>query len=163
MTQTPAAQPPGVLTPADFLFHWQAHRRLTRRVIEAFPEDQLFTFTPAPPMRAFGEMAWEIHGVSAYTLNGLVTDVWGEPLWDDRPAQDRATLLAAWDSLSDRIEAELPTVPPTRYAEEKTLAWGPMTAWAAAIGVLDNEVHHRGQGYVYLRALDITPPDFWAR
>jgi uncharacterized damage-inducible protein DinB len=26
--------------------------------------------------------------------------------------------------------------------------------------LIDNEIHHRGQGYVYLRALDIEPPFF---
>jgi uncharacterized damage-inducible protein DinB len=28
---------------------------------------------------------------------------------------------------------------------------------------IDNEIHHRGQGYVYLRALGIEPPPFWER
>jgi uncharacterized damage-inducible protein DinB len=28
---------------------------------------------------------------------------------------------------------------------------------------IDNEIHHRGQGYVYLRALGIEPPFFWTR
>jgi len=28
---------------------------------------------------------------------------------------------------------------------------------------IDNEVHHRGQGFVYLRALGIEPPFFWDR
>jgi hypothetical protein len=28
---------------------------------------------------------------------------------------------------------------------------------------VDNEIHHRGQGYVYLRALGIEPPFFWER
>ena len=37
------------ITPEALLKHWEGHRRLTRRVIDAFPEDQLFTFTPAPP------------------------------------------------------------------------------------------------------------------
>ena len=26
-----------------------------------------------------------------------------------------------------------------------------------------NEIHHRGQGYVYLRALGIEPPPFYER
>lgn len=148
--------------PEAFLAEWLGHRRLTCRVLEAFPEDQLFTFTPAPPMRSFGEMAWEIHGVTTYTLNGLVTETWGEPRWGKFP-QNREALLTAWDDLSARIAMELPSVPPTRYAEEKELAWGPMTALTAVRGVLENEIHHRGQGYVYLRALNIAPPDFWAR
>ena len=29
--------------------------------------------------------------------------------------------------------------------------------------VIDNEIHHRGQGYVYLRALGIEPPPFYDR
>ena len=29
--------------------------------------------------------------------------------------------------------------------------------------VIDNEVHHRGQGYVYLRALGVEPPPFHVR
>ena len=29
--------------------------------------------------------------------------------------------------------------------------------------VIDNEIHHRGQGYVYLRALGIEPPLFYDR
>jgi uncharacterized damage-inducible protein DinB len=28
---------------------------------------------------------------------------------------------------------------------------------------IDNEIHHRGQGYVYLRSLGIEPPPFWER
>jgi uncharacterized damage-inducible protein DinB len=29
--------------------------------------------------------------------------------------------------------------------------------------IVDNEVHHRAQGYVYLRALGIAPPAFYER
>ncbi|HEU4878313.1 MAG TPA: DinB family protein [Gemmatimonadaceae bacterium] len=29
--------------------------------------------------------------------------------------------------------------------------------------IIDNEVHHRGQGYVYLRSLGIEPPPFYVR
>ena len=29
--------------------------------------------------------------------------------------------------------------------------------------IIENETHHRGQGYVYLRALGIQPPFFWKR
>jgi len=33
-----------VETAKDLLKNWQGHRRLTRKVIEAFPEDKLFEF-----------------------------------------------------------------------------------------------------------------------
>ena len=29
--------------------------------------------------------------------------------------------------------------------------------------LIDNEVHHRGQGYVYLRELGVEPPAFYER
>ena len=35
------------ITPDALLAHWQGHRRLTRRVIDAFPDDKLFTFSVA--------------------------------------------------------------------------------------------------------------------
>ena len=47
-----------VLTPGALLDHWQGHRRLTRRVIEAFPEDKLFSFSLGG-MRPFSEMVME--------------------------------------------------------------------------------------------------------
>jgi len=34
-----------VITPSELLEHWQGHRRLTRRMIEAFPEDAFFNHT----------------------------------------------------------------------------------------------------------------------
>ena len=32
------------LSAEEVLKHWQGHRRLTRKTIEAFPEDKLFNF-----------------------------------------------------------------------------------------------------------------------
>ncbi|WP_102126176.1 DinB family protein [Deinococcus planocerae] len=163
MTQIGATLTPSLMTPEYLLAHWQGHRRLTRRIIEAFPEDQLFSFTAAPPMRSFGELAWEMHGVAAYTLGGLVTDDWHEPDWSARPPQEKAALLGAWDELTARMDAELPAVPPARYGEDKALFWGTMSALDTALYAVDNEIHHRGQGYVYLRALGIEPPPFYER
>ena len=153
----------GILTADAFRTNWQGHRHLTRRIIEAFPVDQLFTFTAASPMRPFGELAWECLDVAEYTLNGLVTDAWPTPDMGGQNPQDKRALLAAWDALTERIDAELPTVPVHRYAEEKALFWGTMTAFTAVIYAVDNEIHHRGQGYVYLRALGIEPPAFYDR
>ena len=43
------------------------------------------------------------------------------------------------------------------------MAWGTMSPLESVLYGIDNEVHHRGQGYVYLRALGITPPAFYER
>ena len=162
MTHTTTAPAP-IVTPEGFLAHWQGHRRLTRRVIETFPEDQLFTFTAAPPMRPFGTLAWEIHQVSELTLNGLLTGTWTEPDWRRGTGTDRTELLAEWDALSTRLDADFAAVDPAFFGQQHVLPWGQMSGWAATIYTIDNEIHHRGQGSVYLRALDIEPPAFYER
>lgn len=62
--------------PIDALLqHWQGHRRLTRRVIDAFPDDQLFTHRVGG-MRPFGTMVMELISIGVPMLRGIVTDVW---------------------------------------------------------------------------------------
>ena len=51
------------ITPEALLAHWQGHRRLTRRVIDAFPDDKLFTFSVGP-MRPFGSLALEMLSIA---------------------------------------------------------------------------------------------------
>lgn len=152
-----------IVTPEGFLKHWLGHRRLTRRVIEAFPEDQLFTFSAAEPMRPFGAMAWEIQQVSELTLNGMLTGKWTEPDWRKGTGTDRAELLREWDALTARLEQEFSKVSPEFFSQMHALPWGEMSGWDAAIYNIDNEIHHRGQGYVYLRALGTEPPAFYER
>lgn len=85
-----------MITPEEFLEHWQGHRRATRGVIEAFPAEEFFRFSVGG-MRPFAELAMEMPG------------------------------------------------------------------YALLLYVMDNEIHHRGQGYAYLRALGIEPPPFYDR
>lgn len=52
----------GLLTLEQFYGHWQGHRRLTTRTLEAFPEDELFSYN-VEPMRSFGKLISEIHEI----------------------------------------------------------------------------------------------------
>ena len=161
MTQDQATP---IITPEGLLAHWQGHRRLTRRMIEAFPEDQLFSFSAAPGMRTFGHLSWEMHRVAAYTLDALQSGDWAWPSTrPPEPPRERHALLAAWDDLSARLDAEWPDIPPSTFPQEQDIPWGRQTAMSATLYAIDNEVHHRGQGYVYLRALGLEPPPFWER
>lgn len=152
---------PSVLTPEELLTHWQGQRRLTRRVIEAFPEDQLFTFSVGG-LRTFGELALEMLAMAAPMVRGAVTGEWA----DYRPpaVQSREELLRLWDASTEEIDALWPQLAPERFHETVT-AFGQYTGqlWYLLFYTIDNEVHHRGQGYVYLRALGIEPPPFWER
>lgn len=153
---------PTVLTLGALLAHWQGHRALTRRVIMAFPENQLFSFSVGG-MRPFGELAWEAHGVSAYNVQGLTTDDWSWNLPAGTPPHDRAALLAAWDAQTPQLDAALPTADPAWLIRPQVMAWGTMSPLDSVQYAIDNEIHHRGQGYVYLRALGMEPPLFFER
>ncbi len=48
-----------VISANQLLDQWQGHRRLTRRVIEAFPEDKLFNYSIGG-MRSFSVLAMEM-------------------------------------------------------------------------------------------------------
>ncbi|GHF41700.1 putative damage-inducible protein DinB [Deinococcus metalli] len=153
---------PSILTLDALLTHWQGHRGLTRRVIEAFPEGQLFTFSVGG-MRPFGELAWEVYGVTGYNLQGLTTDDWSWNPPEAAPPHDRAALLAAWDAQTPQLDAAVPGIDPAWFVVPQTMAWGTMAPLHSVLYGIDNEIHHRAQGYVYLRALGITPPAFYER
>jgi uncharacterized damage-inducible protein DinB len=150
-----------VVTSEQLLEHWQGHRRLTRRVIEAFPEDKLFSFSIGS-MRPFGVLALEMLSMAAPTLKGVVTEEWDSS--DNRDALPKEELLRRWDESTEAINTLWPQIPPERFQETVT-AFGQWTmpVYDLFFYLIDNEVHHRGQGYVYLRALDIEPPFFYDR
>src|SRR4029078_5056947 len=73
---------PIVVTPAQLLAHWQGHRRLTRPLIEVFPEDKLFNYSIGG-MRTFSELVMEFLGMAEPGLTGVVTGKWQNA--DDMP------------------------------------------------------------------------------
>jgi uncharacterized damage-inducible protein DinB len=149
------------ITPEALLAHWQGHRRLTRRIIDAFPEDQLFTFSIGG-MRTFGELAMEIVTMGVPMVRGALTGDW-ETSWS-REARPKQEVLRLWDEATEQLEALWPQIPPERFQEPMT-AFGQYTdvLHSLILYVIDNEIHHRGQGYVYLRALGIAPAPFYER
>jgi uncharacterized damage-inducible protein DinB len=73
-------------------------------------------------------------------------------------------LLAEWDLTTEKMNELWAMIPPDRF-EENDLAFGQYegTIYSFILYFIDNEIHHRGQGYVYLRSLGIEPPAFWDR
>ena len=53
-----------VVSTDALLAHWQGHRGLTRKTIEAFPEDKLFTYSVGG-MRPFAELVSEFLGMAS--------------------------------------------------------------------------------------------------
>ena len=151
-----------VLSAPALLDHWQGHRRLTRRVIEAFPEDKLFTFTVGS-MRPFAEMVKEFLNMAGPIAHGVATGEW-TAFGDLKSVDTKAELLRLWDQETEKINAIWPSIPAHRFAEvDKAFGQWENSGINTILYGIDNEIHHRGQGYVYLRALGIEPPPFWER
>lgn len=70
---------------ADALLeHWEGHRRLTRSIIDVFPENQIFIYSIGG-MCSFAELAMEILRMAAPGLQAMVTGKW--KTWEDKIAR----------------------------------------------------------------------------
>lgn len=150
-----------VLTADALLKNWQGHRRLTRKTIDAFPEDKLFQFSLGG-MRPFAEMAWEFIVVAVPIVEGVSTGKWEE--YKGAKPSSKSALLRLWDAQTLELDKKFSNIPQHRFSEaDKAFGKWEASGVATIQYAIDNEIHHRGQGYVYLRALGIQPPPFWER
>src|SRR4051812_5858127 len=147
----PATARTAFITPEAALAHWQGHRRLSRRTIVAFPDDQLFAFSVGG-MRTFGDLALEMVGMAVPTVKGMATGEWSA--FAMPAAKTKDALLGAWDASTAEIDAWWAKLSADKFHETMT-AFGQYTMIGhdLLLYVIDNEIHHRGQGTVYLRAL----------
>jgi uncharacterized damage-inducible protein DinB len=155
----------GFTTTDAMLIHWQGHRKLTRKVIEAFPEDKLFNFSIGE-MRPFSAMINEIVSIASIGIQDLFKD---KPtslhsVDDELPLNTKEEILISWDKLTVMINQIWPQIPQESFYEV-IKAFGEYEGVTSDIMLywIDNEIHHRAQAYVYLRALGIEPPAFWDR
>jgi uncharacterized damage-inducible protein DinB len=154
-----------IITSKELLKHWQGHRQLTRRVIDAFPEKELFSYSIGG-MRPFSAMAMELIRIAELGVTQMATrsiDDTGLLYTKSEPAT-KAALLELWDGVTGVIDRQWPQISDSRFREtEKAFGQYEGTVHSLIFYYFDNEIHHRGQGYVYLRSLGIEPPPFWDR
>jgi len=152
-----------ILTPTEFLKNWQGHRALTRKVIEAFPEKELFEFSIGN-MRTFAELTKELLSIAVPGLKEIVTDM--TIAYDEQHPElnTKTALLQAWDKATEQINIYYPQITKENFRKVNNL-FGQYNFPVIdnLFYFVENEIHHRGQGYVYLRALGIEPPFFWDR
>lgn len=151
---------------AEIMEQWEGNRRLTIRAARAFPADKLLTFSPTAPLRPFGAMVDEIARIELAYIRGLAEDRWSydkddPPQATDAPGavallmQVRAYTLRVWPEISAETLLTRREDPFFFGASRRPYDW--------LVYCVENEIHHRGQGYIYLRELGIEPPPFWER
>ncbi len=152
-----------VITPEDLLKHWQGHRALTRHVIEAFPEKDFFEFSIGG-MRTFSKIADELLAIAVPALKSIVERE-SQPFKEgEEKLIFKAQYLEKWDESTEEINQYWEKLTIEDFNETFNLfGQYEFPIVQNILYFIDNEVHHRGQGYVYLRALGIEPPFFWER
>ncbi len=163
ITQQKQAELSQIISPNELLLHWQGHRLLTRRVIESFPDEKFFNYSIGG-MRTFAEIIMELIGIAAPGLKEIVSGKSSELKEHFEHSNDKEKILASWDESTAEIDRLWVQLKPSRF-HETIKAFGAYegTVQSSILYFIDNEIHHRGQGYVYLRSLGIEPPMFWER
>lgn len=151
-----------ILTSESLLKHWQGHRALTRRVIDLFPEEDFFNFSIGG-MRTMAQFSDELLSIGAPALKAIVNreiSAYVEP----ENLKTKADYLKQWDADTQTINAFWPQLKEEDFSQMFNLfGQYEFPIIQNIFYFIDNEIHHRGQGFVYLRALGITPPFFWDR
>jgi uncharacterized damage-inducible protein DinB len=95
---------------------------------------------------------------------GVATGKWAEFSFAKASVTTKSELLRIWDEQTARLDEVFAEIPPHRFTEvDKAFGQWEGRGIDTIQYAIDNEIHHRGQGYVYLRALGIDPPAFWER
>src|SRR5690606_23291893 len=116
-------------------------------------------------MRPFGELAKELLAIAVPGLQGVVDR--SEEGFTEAGLEaitTKAALLQKWDEDTPKIDELFAQIPESDFHVTFNL-FGQFNFPIIdnILYFVDNEIHHRGQGYVYLRSLGIQPPFFWER
>lgn len=154
-----------LLDPARLLEILEGNRSLTLRTIEAFSEEKLFRYSPAEPLRPFAEMVKELLHLELAFVRGIATGEWvlEEPY---QVVQAKEELLRACVAVREQTRAYWPSITTERLLiveADPFFGAGEQVLFARLFYALENEIHHRAQGYIYLRMLGTEPPFFWER
>ena len=149
-----------LLTPEALLTNLKDVRALTRNVIEAFPEKELFEFSVAN-LRPFSAMVEEFLMITNYIFTETLHEKHTPFYTEGQFPTTKAEVLALWDKVTEILDREWKEV--GDYTQSLTIYQMTFSFAQWILYFIENESHHRGQGYTYLRALGIEPPFFWAR
>ncbi len=154
---------PVVLSKEQLLRHWLGHRFVTRRVIEAFPEKEFFEFSIGG-MRPFSALTSELLSIAVPALKSIISREIAPYVENEAVFATKKEYLEKWDEATDEIIRLWPQIKEEDFEKSfKLFGQYEFPIYQNILYFIDNEIHHRGQGYVYLRALNIEPPFFWER
>ncbi len=152
-----------VITPEELLKHWLGHRRVTRKVIQAFPEKEFFEYCIGG-MRPFSKMVLELLRIAGPGMKEIVSGKMTEYKEEATEPESKEEFLRQWDLATGQVQTCWSELEAGDFHRKiKLFGQYEGTVISSIQYFIDNEIHHRAQGYVYLRALGIEPPAFYDR
>ena len=132
-------------------------RKLTIRVFDLFPHDQ-FNFRPVEPVRSVAEQFDHILIVELFARIGILTGIWDlNPFKGERDLR-RDTLREKLYNENKKTLGLFRMLPEGQFIKIYHTPFGAISGEALIYETIDEEIHHRGNLYVYLRILGIEPP-----
>lgn len=150
-----------------FINVWEDNRRLTNSISNALLEAGAADKVIVPGMRPFRELLLEIYGIEQWDVRGLAYDRWDFQALPETlqtgPIEDVIEFGRSVRDDTRRLWADIPDGEFTKMRPSPAPYVPEGTAIDWLTYALENEIHHRGQGYVYLRLLGHEPPAFYIR
>jgi len=145
-----------------FLPYFETIRERTLRVLRAVPPAKL-EWRHAPDVFSCGDLARHIAAVERYTF---AENVVGRPSryrgCGPELAEGREGVLGFMDQMHRETVEILKGLQPADLVAKGVSPQGvPITAWKLLRAMVEHEVHHRGEMYVYLALLGVPRPPLY--
>ncbi len=145
------------MTKTAVLKYWVNVRRLTMKLFDLFPEDN-FDFRPVETIRTVAEQFDHILIAELYARIGILMGVWSlEPFAGNRDL-NRNTIRNKLFQEHEKTIGLLRMLPEGRFLKIYDTPFGSISGETIIYETIDEEIHHRGNLYTYLRILGIEPP-----
>ena len=136
------------------LTHWHAHRDVLAPLVEAVPEDKL-NYRPWDQAMSFSDLVWHILSASAMfaaaAKEGRVTGRTDKPDLGSKQAILQA--ISTWTEQTHANIASMTDEQFERMVETKAIFGADLPAKVLLGSMIDHEVHHKGQLFVYARMM----------
>ena len=144
----------------SFLDYWASVRGRTSRVVHTIPAEHL-EWTYREGKFTLGDLVRHLAALERYMF---AENVLGRPSLYPGHGRELASgydeVMAYFDRMHEETVAILRSLPDTRLQEKcETPGGAKLRVWKWLRAMIEHEVHHRGQIYLYLAQLDVdTPP-----
>ena len=140
------------------LKYWENVRKLTLKVFDLFPHDK-FGYRPVDTVRSVAEQFDHILICELYSRIGMLTGVWDMAPFSGERDISRETLREKLYKENKKTLGLLRMLPEGQFIKIYNTPFGTISGETIVYETIDEEIHHRGNLYTYLRLLGIAPPN----